>query len=296
MFDRLLFPTDGSDGAAVALDHVLDVAAAHDATVHVLNVADTNLDSVTRLGGEIVDVLEREGEEIVREAAERADRRGVTTVTEVLQGEPYSTIVDYAGARDIDLVVMPTRGSRGLERLLLGSTTERVVRRSEVPVLTLRPDGGEITYPYRNVLVPTDGSDCATAAVDHALSIASVCDATLHALNVIDESVIVGSPGGVLPANYLDSLEQMGEEATDALAERAREQGVDVETAVERGRPGDGIRAYAGDHDVDLVVMGTHGRSGMERFLLGSTTEQVIRTGTCPVLAVPGGDEETAEE
>jgi len=148
-------------GASNALDHLLDIATAHDSTVHILNVANTTKDTVVRMQGDVVDVLERDGERIVRDAADQAQERGVAVVTEVRQGEPYSTIVDYANSRDVDLIVMPTHGRRGLERFLLGSTTERVVRRADVPVLTIRPTDDSVTYPYRNVLVPTDGSDCA---------------------------------------------------------------------------------------------------------------------------------------
>lgn len=140
MFDRILFPTDGGDGASTVFDHVLDVAEYHGATLHVLHVADTNRDSVTRIDGRVVDAFEREGERIVDEYAERAAHSGVSVVTDVVQGSVPETITTYAEEYDIDLVLMPTRGRTGLERLLLGSTTERVVRRSRVPVLTLHPD------------------------------------------------------------------------------------------------------------------------------------------------------------
>jgi len=144
VFDRILFPTDGGDGASVAFDHVLDIAADHGATVRILNVADTTHDSVTRVDGDIVDVLEREGDEVVEAAADRAADRGVETVTEVLQGGVAETIAAYAGERGIDLVAMLTRGRTGLDRLLLGSTTERTVRTSRVPVLTVPdPDDGD---------------------------------------------------------------------------------------------------------------------------------------------------------
>ncbi|WP_340101605.1 universal stress protein [Salinibaculum salinum] len=297
--DSILIPTDGSAPADTATQHALSLASQFGATVHALAVVDLQQAAgpfnAGGLDATFVDRLKEQADEDVKHIANKwaqPDRFQGT----VEEGMPSETILEYVQDNDIDLVAMGTHGRTGVRRFVLGSVTEHVLRESPVPVLATGASEEEPTLPYRNVLVPTDGSDCATAAVDHALAIARVCDATLHALNVVDESIIVGSPGGVLPANYLESLEQMGEEATGALAERATEQGVDVETVVEKGRPADGIRAYAGDHDIDLVVMGTHGRSGMERFLLGSTTEQLIRTGTCPVLAVPGGDEETAEE
>lgn len=190
MFDRILFPTDGSDGASAAFDHVLDIAADHGATVHVLNVADTTHDSVTRIDGEIVDVLEREGEEIVEAVADRAADRGIETVTKVLQGGVAETIATYAGEHEMDLVAMPTRGRTGFDRLLLGSTTERVVRESTVPVLSIRPDGETARYPYRNVLVPTDGSERAADALDRALTLAKRADATVHVLTVVDVATV----------------------------------------------------------------------------------------------------------
>ncbi len=159
IFDQILFPTDGSDGAAVAFDHVLDLATYYDATVTIFNVVDTTQDSVVRIQKEVVEGLEQEGKQLVRETADRERESGVGTVTEVIRGEPYREIVDYAETRGTDLVVMPTHGRRGLERFLLGSATERVVRRSDVPVLTVRPDDDVTSsHPYEDVLVPTDGS------------------------------------------------------------------------------------------------------------------------------------------
>ena len=140
MFDHILFPADGSDGANSVFDHVLAVAETHDATLHILHVADTAHDSVTQIDGRVVDVFEREGERIVEALADRAASRDVPTTTDVVQGGVPETILAYADRYDIDLIVMPTRGQTGLKRLFLGSTTARVVRGSPVPVLTLHPD------------------------------------------------------------------------------------------------------------------------------------------------------------
>ncbi|MFB6141738.1 MAG: universal stress protein [Halorientalis sp.] len=288
MYDRLLFPTDGSEGAERAFEHVLDVAAAHGATVHVLAVADTARDSVTQVRGEVVDALETEGEETVAAAADRASERGVETVTEVLQGDPASTIVDYADDRDVDLVVMPTRGRTGLSRLLLGSVTERVVRQAEVPVLTLRPEELDgLTYPYEDVLVPTDGSECARAALEVGIDAATADGAALHVLSVVD----VTSLGMDVRAQaQVDALE---EHANDTVADA-----VDVATEA-------GLASVSGDvafgssvyrtileavteRDADLVVVGTHGRTSVDRLLLGSVAEKLVRLSPVPVMTVRG--------
>lgn len=286
MFDRLLFPTDGSDGASAAFDHVLDIAAAHDATVYVLNVAETTYGGVVEMGGDILDVLEREGEAIVDDAASRARERDVSVVTAVVAGEPDREIVDYANGHGIDLVVVPTHGRRGLGRYLLGSTTERVVRQADVPVLTLRPDeeGSRVRYPYRNVLVPTDGSSCAEDALATGLGLATAEEAGLHVLSVI-ETAALGAD--IRSEMQIDSLEGRANRIVDAAAETAADAGVDATTAVQFGSSiAKTIRAYVDEHEIDLLVVGTHGRTGFDRYVLGSVTEQLVRTASVPVLTV----------
>jgi nucleotide-binding universal stress UspA family protein len=138
MYDDVLYPTDGSEGSEAALDHALDVADRYGARLHVLYVADTARDSVTVVGGEVVDALEEHGEEVVGAAADRARDRGLRVFEEVLQGDPVATIVDYAEHNGVDLVVMGTRGREGVGEKLLGSVTDRVIRTGSVPVLAVQ--------------------------------------------------------------------------------------------------------------------------------------------------------------
>lgn len=282
----MLFPTDGSEGANVAFEHILEIADANGSTVHLLNVADTARYSGVRLGGKIIDVLENNGEEIVARSAERARERGIGVVTEVLQGAPYRTIIDYATDRDIDLIAMPTHGRRGLERLLLGSTTERVVRQSDVPVLTLRPsDDRRIRYPYRDVLVATDGSSCAMHALSIGIDLSRSEGATLHLLTAIEYLTL-----GVDVRTDIHRAE-LEARAHQILSEcGARAKGASVESVSKTVEWGPSIHkailTYINDNDVDLVVVGTHGRTGFDRYVLGSVTEYLIRTAPIPVLTV----------
>lgn len=294
MYDRILFPTDGSDGENRALEHVLDIASAHGSTVHLLNVADTTRDSLTRIQGEVVDVLEREGKDILEEVAERARERDVETVSTVIQGEPYRTIVEYADEYDVDLIVMPTHGRRGLQRLLLGSTTERVVRRAEVPVLTIRPDAAEPHYPYRDVLVPTDGSESATEALSVAADVATEADAALYVLSAITYQTLgIDVRSDIQTAMLEESAEDIVEEATE-LAKRA---GVEqVHGVVEYGSSvHEAVLSFLEEREVDLVVVGTHGRTGFDRYLLGSVAEALVRTSPVPVLTVRPPESEDSD-
>ena len=287
MFDRICVPTDGSDAAAAAFEHILAIAADHDATVHLLHVADTTRDSVTRIGGDVVDVLEREGDSIVADAADRAADRGVETETAVRQGGVPETIVAYAEEMDADVVAMSTKGRQGMEHLV-GSTTERVVRQSPVPVLALRPGDEETPYPYEDILVPTDGSPAATAALDQALPVAKHVGATVHVLSVVET-------GGIGVGDHIE-IDVLSQYADDAIAdglERAEDAGVDAVGAVEAASSAArGIRAYIDDPGVDFVAMGTQGRTGVSRSLLGSVAERTLRTAPVPVLAVPTREED----
>ena len=143
MYDRILVPTDGSECAARAADHAIGLAAGSNATLHVLSVVDATelARNVPEVNAEYVEQqLRSRAESAVAEVAERADDAGVETVTAVEPGVPDRDIVAYATEHGCDLIVMGTRGRTGLERYLLGSVAERTVRRSDVPVVTVRTD------------------------------------------------------------------------------------------------------------------------------------------------------------
>jgi nucleotide-binding universal stress UspA family protein len=285
MYENVLLPFDGSDGAAETLHHAAEIAHWADATVRVLYVADTNRDSVTVVEGRTVDVLEREGRDIVEEAAKTLETLGVSYRTDVLQGNPAPTIVEYAEKYDQDLIVMPTHGREGLSRYLAGSVSEKVVRLSSVPVLSVRMQPDEtLTFPYEGVLVPTDGSDAATHAADHLLEFAAALDATVHVLSVVDDSAL--GPD-VRSTRAGEESEQAATEAVDTVVSAAETHGVtDVVRHVEHGRPAEAILDCIETNDVHAVGMGTTGRRGTDRILLGSVAEKTVRSAPVPVMTV----------
>lgn len=135
---------------------------------------------------------------------------------------------------------------------------------------------------YDRILVPTDGSPTATAAMDEAIALAERDDAAIHVLTVINTRAYDTSI-----ESAVDPLRERGEGFVDDLATRATEAGVPVETDVVLGRPARTILRDAEDHDVDLVVIGATGHGGLERRLLGSTTEYVTTHAAVPVIVVP---------
>lgn len=147
---------------------------------------------------------------------------------------------------------------------------------------------------FDRVLIATDGSEAVRPAVETAIELAETHEAALHVLYIVDQPTTVSGTGEGVPGldNLLDALEKEGQEATGEIAARADDRGIEATTAVRRGNPHDDILAYAEEHDIDVIVMGTHGRTGIKRALLGSVTEDVVRHSQIPVLTVHREPEE----
>jgi nucleotide-binding universal stress UspA family protein len=141
---------------------------------------------------------------------------------------------------------------------------------------------------FDRILIPTDGSDSAKSAVKMALGLAETHGATLHVLFIVNQPASVSGVGEGFSGldNLLDALEEEGHNATGEIVEQARERDIETTAAVRRGNPHDDILAYADESDIDVIVMGTHGRTGVKRALLGSVTEDVVRHSEIPVLTV----------
>lgn len=289
MYEDILLPFDGSDGAAETLHHAAEIAHWADATIHVLFVADTTRDSVTVVETQVVDALVQEGKDIVEEAEKTLRTLGGDYDSDVVQGNPAPTIVEYAERYDHDLIVMPTHGRKGVSRYLVGSVTEKVVRLASVPVLTVRMQPDEqLAFPYENILIPTDGSAGATHAAEHGLSLATSCDATVHALSVVDDTSLGQNVRSTISGR---ERKQTATDAVDDLVSEAEIHGVtDIVSHIEHGTPIEVILDTIESSDIDAVVMGTMGRRGTDRILLGSVAEKTVRSAPVPVITVQYGE------
>lgn len=284
MYDQILFPTDGSEPAASVLDYALQIAAEHEATIHVLNVVDTSQNSPPGIQDDVSDVLEQEGTEIVNEAAQRATEHGITVVSEVLHGDPYEAIVEYSTQSAIELVVMPTHGRRGLQRFLLGSVTERVINTADVPVIAVNPGTHPLTYPCQELLVPTDGSRGSELAVAEGVALANATGATLHLLHVVE----TGSLGP--DARSLVKEEELTNRANEIIADAiatAETANIDsIESEIEFGVPSKEIRNYIDAHEIDFAILGTHGKTDFSRYMMGGVSAKIVRASPVPVVWV----------
>lgn len=293
MYDTILIPTDGSDSAETATRQAMSLGEVFGSEIHLLSVIDDT--SYSSALADLDPLVEDQEAGFERQATEALDRLetllekgSLSSQTAIERGPPRERIRSYAAEHDIDLIAMGTHGRTGLDRWLLGSVTERVVRTSDVPVLTTRPDIAGNT-PYEHILIPTDGSEHARAAATHAMAIADRYDATVHALSVVDINAVSGAydAGPAIP-DLLGSLEAGCERAVNSVADMGEDHGVEVLPKVQRGTPYRVINEYVDDRGIDFLTMGTHGRAGLERYLVGSVTERTLRTSDVPVLTVRG--------
>ena len=214
---------------------------------------------------------------------------------EWIQGEPPTVLVQYARKQEIDLIVMGTHGHTGLNRVLMGSVAEAVVRRAECPVLTIRypaheprlqaeyeglPVGETWIKNAEQILCPVDFSRTSDVALGLASSLARETGATLHILHVEENPTAYG-PGlyETLPSSNEDQTHRLF--ATRPCGER-----VVCKHELLRGDPAQEIIAYGREQNADLIVIGSHGRTGLFRLLMGSVAEQIVRKSPVPVLTI----------
>lgn len=141
---------------------------------------------------------------------------------------------------------------------------------------------------YKKILIATDGSEYTKNAVDYGIDLAKNTEAKLHAVYVVDTAAFASIPMDAAWESMYELLRQEGDEATKTVADKASAEGLDVEKNTIEGHPAEEIIKYAEKNSISLIVMGTLGKSGLDRFLLGSVAEKVVRNSKIPVLIVRG--------
>ena len=287
--NHVLFPTDFSEGAEPAFPQAVHFAEWHDATLHVLNVRTSaqpdDLDTTREFPVPFSTMrgwLDRAGHD---DANGPSLKNVEIEQTQVDSAAPPEAIVDFVEGQGIDLIVMGTHGRRGLDRVRFGSVTEEVVRTAPAPVLTVQADAPSSVRTVRRVLTPIDFSDASETALRHAKEIALTQGAEIDLLHVVDKPMFP-SAYGVDSAEV--STEELLDKAEQGLGDLARDI-VGHEHAMVKavaGHPVEEILNYVEKNDVDLLVIATHGRTGLNRLLIGSVAERVIRQSPIPVFLV----------
>ena len=284
----ILVATDFSDCAADAAVLGANVAQRYKAGIELVHVAKP---------GARADRAPLEVQ--LDEASAKIRRVGIDAVTaRLLTGNPDEAIVAHAAQIDANMVVMGTNGRRGFPYAFIGSNAEKVVRRAPCPVLTMRLLEPAAAHAHSgakgdrrritNILVPTDFSTHAAAALRQASDLARHYDARVTIMHIYLRASFI--PSGTTAAVPTTSMEQALGQMTSALeAQRADAEGYGatrITTTLIHGLAEADIVRQASEGQFDLIVMGTHGRTGLKRALMGSIAEHVVRDATCPVLTV----------
>jgi nucleotide-binding universal stress UspA family protein len=288
--ERILCPIDFSEFSARAYDYAQSLARHYRATVFLQHVLDFVLPPydyyapASYLDQDLRKMC-TDAREQLQEFAKSHTRNGVQPECFVQEGEVTDSVLSFAEAQMVDLIVMGTHGRRGFDRVALGSVAEKVLRKACCPVLVVHkpgpeavaPEGAQNSIELRRVIFCTDFSDPSQRALEYGLSAAAEFDAELTLLHVLED---------------VPSSASIDEEITSAKKELDKlipPEGVKagkVKTLVRIGRAYEQIIELALETQADLVIMAVRGRNSLDLAVFGSTTYRVIQLGPCPVLAV----------
>jgi nucleotide-binding universal stress UspA family protein len=288
-FKKILVPVDFSDFSDKAVEYAIFIAekfCAEMTLLHAVILFEEDFDEKEQLQAyeKIIQKKENERTKKLESHCKAAETRGLRVNSALIRGvSTADSILNYISDKNFDLVVMGTHGRTGLKRLMLGSVTERVVGFSPIPVLTIHRD---LKKPgIKKILIPIDFSEHSKIAVKRGIAIAEEFNAALEFLHVVEmhdhpefytinsDPILEANPGleHHITENMITLTGIPGEKATYSVKE---------------GKVYKEIKMAAENNTIDLIVMATHGMSELEHFLVGSNSERVVRTASCPVLTV----------
>ncbi len=271
--DRILLSTDRTEFSEGAVREAINFAQRCSSILFIITVIEMNPEYAT-IGASLLEAEEEEAHKYLDSIKARTLKEGVRCEMAVCtDNEPFQCIVREASKRRADMIVTGKRGTRGLKKLMMGDVASKVIGYAPCKVLVVPR---EARIQFRNILVATDGSKHSEAAAAEAIGIAKRCGSAVIALSSISSE---------------DQRKEAQANVTRVL-EMGRREGLEVETLTPRGKPYEVIVEVAGGRAVDLIVVGTYGRTALERLLMGSTTERVVGLAQCAVLVVKAAEEE----
>lgn len=269
-FDRILLASDASEFSAGAIRVAIAMAQKSGAQLLAMTMVRTNPE-YEAYAPELVRKAGQEASAHLEGVVAQAGPAGVKATPVVCSGDdPYREICEQAEQHNVDLIVMGRRGRRGLARLMVGDATAKVIGYARCSVLVV-PRAGEM---WKNrILLGTDGSRYSDAAAVAAAKIAHCCAAPVTVVSALVPS-------------HSDKRQQEGRDAAQRTAELMRREGLDVEGIALPGEADQVVVDTAKQKGCDLIVVGTHGRTGFGKVLMGSVSERVVGRAECPVLVV----------
>jgi nucleotide-binding universal stress UspA family protein len=273
--DTILFTTEFSDRDKSAFEASCQLALKSNARLIILHVQDPRFEAQSKANRKEPSV------EFSRYIPKDLE---INFEHAVMVGDPPEKILAVAESENVDLIVLGTHGRSGLSRAFAGSVAEKVMRNSETPVMTVRESGAN---QFRNstprILVPVDFSVYGYAAVDYSTKLALAIGGEL---SIVYVDVATNFTAPELPSGQLETSHEkktLWKQLTKFIPSNDR---VAFSHELLTGEPASAINDYANSHHFDFIVIGTHGRSGLRRVIIGSVAESVVRHSNCPVISV----------
>jgi hypothetical protein len=265
--EKLMVATDGSEYSESAIREAINLAKVCSSKLFAVSIVTTNLEFETVVP-QVMEKDEKEAREHLESVKNRAAKEGIDCDAIVrLSDEPFQEIIDLAGKNKVNIIIIGTHGRTGLKRLMMGSVTAKVIGHSPCNVLVV-PLHAKVEC--RNILLATDGSKYSDAAASEAMGIAKKCGSSLFVISVASADTEVASAAGNV-------------KKVTGMAEK---ENIHIESIAVKGKPYEAIIETAKQKRADLIIMGSQGRTGLERLLMGSVTERVIGHSEVAVLVV----------
>ncbi len=299
LYKTILVPTDFSKYADNAIRYAHALAKANGGAVHFAHVIDQRIMDLAGMEGVYVshgdlqlsvESMKQNAEKRMGQLIAKSKALGLSATSHICQGRPVDELATIAKKIGADLIVIATHGRSGFDRLVLGSTCERLIRESTVPVMAIKHpehdivDADGTALHVSRILCPCDFSDFSHKAIPHAADLCKQFGATLVLMHVVDTWLDYPE---FMPSVDLQNSPFLVEKAEESLKKTAAElSGIRCEIKVQTGVPHRAITDAVTTEKIDLIVMTTHGRAGLPHFLLGSVAEKVARLAPCPVLTI----------
>jgi nucleotide-binding universal stress UspA family protein len=295
LIGNILVPIDFSEGSLAAIATAQRLARKFGAKIHLANIQEypcPGVDSGAAVAGAPIIDLENERQSAERLLLQLRKKHNLTgTCRSEFGNAAFEMLCRIAAEIPADLIVTSTRGRTGLKRVVLGSTAERLVQHSPCPVFISRwaKSNGETERDIKKILVPVDFSDCSLAGLRYAVRFARTLGARIIILHIIDLGPVMMTTGygDYDSAAYVEAARRRCGDQMAAFLARVSFDDVPVETSAVAGFCPASIYEIAAKERADLIIMSTHGRTGLRHVLLGSVAERTVRYATCPVLVVP---------
>ena len=228
--------------------------------------------------------------------AEAALRFPAGAIPKAIAGhDPVAAITEYSKEHGIDLIAMSTHGRSGLGRWVYGSNADKLLQSTTIPMLLIRPQGGDASaqgeMPINTLVVPLDGSEFAEESLSYAESLASQMSIRLSLIRVITTPAIAypGTETYAYDPRLFTDLENDASAYMQAQQAQLESKGLEVSYTVKGGYPAVHIIDFADESEGSLIVMSTHGRSGVGRWIMGSVADRVLRAAYRPILLIRSG-------